>query len=246
MGATASRVRAPQPTTASDARRPRTSVVLVGDSMVREARFVLANRAPGTGLDLQVIDRGQGAPCNQLDQIRTELAKAPAVLVIEWVGNARFTVPCTKTFTSDEVVAEYRAALAKVIAVRPASTTIALVGAPPIELAPWSTTWAPLDALYRELAQTNAGVDYIDTTSTLAPGGTFTRTLPCAAAGASTGSCGTFGAPLGQAVIRDPLGFHFCPVKYDFGATDCPVPSPGAALYATAILTGIDQLLAAR
>lgn len=213
--------------------------MLVGDSMVREARFAVDARARGSGVDLTVIQRGQGAPCNQLDQVLDELAKAPDVLAIEWVGNATFTVRCTKTFHPDDVVAEYRGALERVLAARPPTTTVALVGIPPIDLVPWSTTWAPLDQLYRTLADADPHVAYVDTGTALAPDRRFTPTLPCSPGDRQDGVCGTYGAAPGQVVVRDPLGFHFCPVKYDFGTEDCPVPNPGADRYAEAIVTGL-------
>ena len=213
--------------------------MLVGDSMVREARFAVADDARAAGIDLTLLQRGQGAPCNQLDQILAAAATAPAVLGIEWVGNATFTVACTKAFQPDEVVAEYRSAIDRVLAARRAPTTIVLVGIPPITQVPWSTTWASLDRLYRSVAGADPHVTYVDTGSVLAPGGTFTATLPCAPADEAAEACGAFGAPPGRVVVRDPLGFHFCPVRYDFGTGDCPVAAPGADRYAQAIVAGL-------
>ena len=234
--------------TPTDPRRPYRppaplQVTLVGDSMAHEARTALAAAARAKHLDLTMDLLGKAAPCSQSKDVLAALARRPDVVALEWVGNALFTAGCTKAFQPAEVVAEYRAALDRFVAARPAGTTLVLVGIPPIVQYPWSTTWKLLDQLYRDTAARHAGVAYLDVTPQLAPGGTFAHALPCSGKEQAAKLCGTQGAPAGQVVVRDPIGFHFCPVRYDLDSADCPVPSPGAARYADQIVGGIPTLV---
>ncbi|MCU1355097.1 MAG: hypothetical protein JWM89_515 [Acidimicrobiales bacterium] len=217
-------------------------VVLIGDSMAREARTDIAADGRDAGLDLRLDVRGQAAPCSQERTAIAALAERPAVVAIEWIGNALFTAGCSKAFQPDEVVAEYRASLERIAAARLSGTRLALIGVPPIRQVPWDSTWAPLDRLYRDVAASEAGVEYLDVDPTIAPGGRFAATLPCTDAERAAHRCATYGAPAGQAIIRDPEGFHFCPVRYELSTGNCPVPSPGAARYARAIVDGLTAL----
>jgi hypothetical protein len=217
-------------------------VVLIGDSMAREARHDLATDAKAKGLDLRLDVRGQAAPCSQERAVLDALAERPRVVAVQWAGNARFTAGCTTAFEVHEVVAEYRASLLRIIAARKPGTTVALVGIHPILQAPWDKTWKPLDDLYRKTAADVDDISYVNVNPTIAPDRRFARTLPCNDRERSQGRCGQHGAPAGHVVVRDPDGFHFCPVRYQLSTGTCPVASPGAARYATAIVDRVAVL----
>jgi hypothetical protein len=75
------------------------------------------------------------------------------------------------------------------------------------------------------------GVHYLDAGSSVAPGDTYTRTLPCLDFETSA-----FGCEDGRIPVRAPDGNHFCPPGADATLTaTCPVWSSGAYRFASAM-----------
>ncbi|HEY4377202.1 MAG TPA: hypothetical protein VGM93_08585 [Acidimicrobiales bacterium] len=210
--------------------------------MADEARPQLLADGRAAGLDLIVIAQGKSGPCNQLSTALAVLAQRPAVLAVEWVGNTFFSSPCTKAFQPDEVRAEHVRALDAIANARRPGTIVLLVGIPPVDVQPWIASRSALEPLYQAWPASHPGFAYVDTTPSVAPDGRYVVTLPCRPADVSAKACGAFGAAPGQVVVRDPIGLHFCPVRYDNDHADCPVWNSGAQRYAEAIVAHLRTL----
>lgn len=221
-------------------------MILIGDSMANESRRELQAAAAAAHLPLQLITKGKAGPCDQLGEVEAALATRPLAVAVQWIGNTRFTSKCTMAFTPDEVKAEFTKALERIAAKRLRGTTVVLVGIPPITQVPWDGSRQALDPFYRQWVATHPGFVYADTTQAVAPGDKFTRTLPCRADDVAAKACGAWGAAKGRVVVRDSLGLHFCPVKYELDVSQCPVWSSGARRYSQAIIDRLTLITGSR
>ncbi len=106
------------------------------------------------------------------------------------------------------------------------------------------TGLSPLGQMFSQLpARFPAGnlVRYIDGATPLELNGKFTYTLPCLPWETCTGR---WANGTKTVVVRQPDGFHFCPVNEKpniFGIVVCPVPMPGASRFALTMTGAISR-----
>jgi len=213
---------------------PTGRVILYGDSLSMEASGAFLDEL-GRTADAEVITRAVPgeAPCDALDDMTADLALAPAVVVIQYVGNNGS--PCSRgpdgrPLTGADLVerteADVRAAT-ELFATR--GTRVVLVGGPDAPGLPGGAARGIADA-YNEIVNEWAGRDlgrvrYADAAATVSGADhAYADRLPCRDEEGPDEGCVD-----GEVVVRAEDRIHFCPVTHDDLA--CPVPSPGAARF---------------
>jgi hypothetical protein len=170
------------------------------------------------------------------------------VLVIEFIGVAYTS--CMRDangvpLSGQSLINRYAAAAESVIAMASAAGAVVYFVSPPIYRAQAALYVGdtPLGVMFSELPARNPGkaVRFIDAALAVEWHGHYTDTLPCAPFETCTGRWPD-GTP--TVVVRQADGGHFCPVAEvptgdAFGISTCPVYSPGAFRYATAITSRI-------
>lgn len=185
--------------------------------------------------------------CDWLPEIRRELDPAnragfhPQAVVLEFTGVALYA--CMKDahgkpLAGEAIIDKYIADTATAIHLAAAAQVPIYFVSPPIyrEDASKYVDTTPLGQLYASLPAEYPGgqVRYIDAAEAVEWHGHYTNTLPCLSFEHCTGHW-----PDGTrtVVVREDDGRHFCPVHEIWW--DCPVPSPGAWRYATAITSRV-------
>jgi hypothetical protein len=218
------------------ARETRPTVVLYGDSLGQEAADALGTQLDGVAR-FEDAAVGGAALCDTLDRIRTDVREdTPTYALIQYSGNnitACMRQANGRPLEGAELAAKYRTdAETAVQVLRDRGVEVYLVGSPSAAL----TFGAQfVNAEFQQIAQQwerrGGGVHYIDAGTSVAPGDTFTRTLPCLKFETSE-----FGCDEGRIPVRAPDGNHFCPPGADATLTaSCPVWSSGAYRFAAAM-----------
>ncbi|ABD10418.1 hypothetical protein ThrDRAFT_03767 [Frankia casuarinae] len=203
--------------------RPR--VALWGDSLAWEAgdAFDEAARADG-GTAVLVRTWGGTAPCDWLMDIRDQARRwRPTTAVLVFSGNQ--VTPCMQ---GRDLVTAYREDVTKAVTMLTnQGIEVVLVDAPPRrDQTVDEAGMTPLDRLWRQIAAEHERTRVVPAGRVLTMDGRFTSTMPCAA--------GETCEPGGVVTVRSPDGVHFCPLPQK-PMTACPVPSPGAVRFGTAI-----------
>jgi hypothetical protein len=226
-------------------------VVLYGDSLAWESRdaFALA-LADHESLEVETRTFGGTAICDWLGQMTEDASTlAPGIVVVEFSGNS-FT-PCMTdvngvSLSGPELEERYEADATTVInTFVPLGTQVVFAGAPAAGSDSAATKVGRLNAMYLQLAQSNAGVHYVDAGAAVLSQDSYTVTLPCLSVEPCVGGYDSNG--LAVNVVRAPDGVHFCPVNGQAvqGLTDdCPVWSSGAFRYGTALAQPVIDSLA--
>jgi len=225
---------------------PPPRVGLYGDSLgVESADAVRATLDGDARLDAVV--QGGAALCDALPQIERDADRERhEVVLLQFTGNNVTDCmrgPDGRPLQGDALAAKYATdGETAVAALRDRGVEVVLVGSP---VGARTTTPAQIDAAFSSIADAWAakggGVSYVDAGATvLAPDGTFTRTLPCAADEGPDRGCED-----GRIVVRAPDGVHFCPIATT-GAAPCPVYSSGARRFGTAMAQPVVDLLRSR
>jgi hypothetical protein len=206
-------------------RRGEPRIALWGDSMAWEARDTFARTVrQQSRASVLVHTFGGTAACDWLDDMGTQAGKwRPTVAVLAFSGNT--TSACMR---GRDALAAYRKDVTK--AVRMLTGTgakVLLVEAPPRQdqtVDPAGMT--ALDHLWHDIASDRRHTEVIPAGKVVTDHGRFATTLPC--------QHGEFCDLAGNVAVRSPDGVHFCPVA-EPPMTPCPVPSPGAERYGTAM-----------
>lgn len=206
-------------------------VVLYGDSLSMEASpaFVAEmDRIADAGLELRT-EPGT-SPCDVLDQMRTDLALEPDVVVIQYVGNNASECmrgPGGEELTGPALVERFDADVRTATELFATSgARVVLVGGPHAPGLPGDGT-LDIAERYDEIVNEWAGRDlgrvrYADAAATVTDDDhLYAERLPCRDDEGPEQGCDD-----GEVIVRNPDRVHFCPV--DHGELVCPVPSPGA------------------
>ena len=230
-------------------------VILYGDSLAWEARHVF-EAALAAHLDIRVVTRtfGGTAICDWLDEMAADAIELqPGLVVIEFVGN-NFT-PCMRspdgaplagTALIDRYTSDAEAAVATFGSI---GSQVVFAGAPVSRagMGPLTSSEAPLNNAYAELASDHPDVHFVDAGSAVLADGRWTATLPCLPEEPCDVSDGQLVA--GHTPVRAPDTLHFCPAADADGQTvtgDCPVWSSGAYRYGTAMAQPVLDSIEAR
>ncbi|EIV93597.1 hypothetical protein [Frankia sp. QA3] len=203
--------------------RPR--VAMWGDSLAWEAgtAFSRTVRADGHS-EVLVRTWGGTAACDWLSDIRDQARRwRPTVAALAFSGNQ--WTPCMQ---GRDLLTAYREDVTRAVELLTGrGAEVVLVEAPPRrDQVVDAAGLTPLDRVWRQIAATHERTRVAPASRTITADGRFTTTLPCV-----TGeTCG----PGGLVTVRSPDGTHFCPLVQP-PMTACPVPSPGAVRYGTAI-----------
>ncbi|WP_419469402.1 hypothetical protein [Candidatus Frankia alpina] len=203
--------------------RPR--VAMWGDSLAWEAgaSFSRTVRADGHS---QVLVRTWGgtAPCDWLADIRDQSRRwRPTVAALAFSGNQG-----TACMQGRDLATAYREDVTRAVELLTSrGAEVVLVDAPPRRDQPVDAAGLTLlDQVWRQIAGTHQRTRVAPAGRAITADGRYTPTLPCAVGE----TCG----PGGMVTVRSPDGTHFCPLVQP-PMTACPVPSPGAVRYGTAI-----------
>ncbi|WP_250642974.1 hypothetical protein, partial [Frankia sp. AiPa1] len=203
----------------------RQRVVLWGDSLAWEAgsaftRDVEADR----GNAALVRTWGGTAPCDWLADVPAQIhAFRPTVAALAFSGNQG-----SDCMRGRELIGAYRADVTRLVeTLTGAGITVILVEAPPrADQAVDAAGRTQLDRLWKQIAAAHPRTSVAAAGRAVTDNGRFTPTLHCVAGE----TCG----PSGFVTVRSPDGTHFCPTIVP-PMTACPLPSPGAVRYGTAI-----------
>ncbi|HET6953340.1 MAG TPA: hypothetical protein VFI47_23365 [Acidimicrobiales bacterium] len=210
-------------------------VILYGDSLSTEASGTFVKELRRTSAAEIITRPVPGAsPCDALPAMQADLALAPTVVVIQYVGNN--VSPCTRgpggeRLTGDALAARFDADVrAATDMFATAGTRVVLVGGPDAPGLDGGATLAIVD-VYERIVTEWAGRDigrvrYADAAATVTDDHHFVDRLPCEPDEDAAQGCVD-----GQVVVRTDDRIHFCPAPLD-GLT-CPVESPGARRFGT-------------
>ncbi|MCM3922279.1 hypothetical protein ND748_11495 [Frankia sp. AiPs1] len=200
-------------------------VAMWGDSLAWEAgaSFTRTVRADDHS---QVLVRTWGgtAACDWLTDIRDQARRwRPTVAALAFSGNQG-----TACMRGRDLVAAYREDITRAVELlTDRGVEVVLVDAPPRRDQPVDAAGlTPLDRVWRQIAATHEHTRVAPAGRAISADGRYSATLPCAVGE----TCG----PGGMVTVRSPDGTHFCPLVQP-PMTACPVPSPGAIRYGTAI-----------
>ena len=211
---------------------------LFGDSLSLEAAGFFTEQLTLAGADVRTSTLGGTAICDFLPAIANdEEAWHPAVAVLQFSGNS--LTPCMVDhatgahYTGEALIDRYRIATAQAVAILTAAGThVLLAGSPPGRSDPPGAH--PLTDMYRELAASSPGVEFIDAGDALTVDGAYTDRLPCLPGEPCPGT----GTEAGTNAVRAPDGAHFCPsappTVHD-GVAACAAWSSGAWRFASAL-----------
>ncbi|MCM3882634.1 hypothetical protein [Frankia sp. R82] len=200
-------------------------VVLWGDSLAWEAEPVFTREVQADRKATALVRTWGGtAPCDWLSDVPVQIhAFHPTVTALAFSGNQG-----SACMRGRDLIGAYRADISHAIdLLTTAGVAVVLVEAPPRADQPVDAAGrTALDRVWQQLAVEHPHVTVAAAGRTVTDNGRFTPTLRCRAGE----TCG----PSGFVTVRGPDGTHFCPVTMP-PMVRCPIPSPGAARYGTAI-----------
>ncbi len=222
-------------------------IVAFGDSLLHESRDDVATLTSEVGT-AEWYTRPGSAPCDWNEELAVVAATPPDVVILEFSGNAN--TPCVRgaggvALTATALADRYRADLtAAVDAFTTAGVRVLLVDAPRGRPGPprgdqfdgpEPFTVPILQAIVRQATDDGSEVELVRAgRRVLTPTGAWTATLPCNEMDRNEGGCID-----GRAEVRGPDGAHFCPLGWPDERGICPVWSPGAWRYASAIAEAV-------
>ena len=219
-------------------------VILYGDSLAWEAEDSFVGAFAGrTGVQVLTRTYGGTAICDWLDEMQADAAAlAPGAVVLEFSGNA--LTPCMQDanghgLVDDAYWARYQADARTAIEIfTPTKTRVFLAGAPISQHQQLTGDFhgGMVNAMYTEIADQYAAVDYVDAGAAVLDQGRWTPSLPCLPGEPCTG--GTDLLDRGVNLVRAPDGGHFCPAADEAKrgvVAACPVWSSGAYRYGNAM-----------
>jgi hypothetical protein len=228
-------------TAAADPKPADPKIAIYGDSLTLQASPYLTAISKAFGLRLVVRAFSGTAPCDFVAVLRKDLTdERPDLVMFAFSGNSVATCMLDTTgrpLTGDAVIAKYRAdteAAADMTTERHRPFLVASPPAPRGKMAIWKS----LDDLYRQIATTHAGVQYVDAGQEIAPGGVFSPTQQClpyeTRIPQAERSCS---GPDAKIPVRGADGGHFCGNTGPTAAVLCPTYSSGAMRYAVSLVT---------
>jgi len=213
--------------------RPEGVVILYGDSLSMEATVGFVpelNRIADARVEVRAVPGT--SPCDALDQMQADLALAPDVVVIQYVGNNAsgcILGPEGEQLTGDDLVERFEADVRTATELFATNgARVVLVGGPHAPGMPGRASLGIAEA-YNEIVNEWAGRDlgrvrYADAAATVTDDHRYTDRLPCREDEGPDQGCDD-----GGVTVRNPDRIHFCPVDHD--ALVCSVPSPGAVRF---------------
>jgi len=221
-------------TTKPATQRPR--VFVYGDSLSVQADPYLTAIGKIFGLTIKVHAFSGTAPCDFLPFLQSDLgAKRPDVVLFAFSGNSIATCMLDDTgkpLVGAAVLAKYRADTDAAIEATTRAHLPFLLASPPAPEAK-SATWKQFDDLYRAIAASHPGVQYVDAGQDIAPGGQFFATQQCLPFEVNLPQTKNTCRPTDAHItVRGPDGAHFCGDATLANASPCSAYSSGALRYA--------------
>jgi hypothetical protein len=219
--------------------RPR--IAIYGDSLTLQASPYLTAISKAFGLRLVVRAFSGTAPCDFLPVLRKDLTEQrPDLVMFAFSGNSVATCMLDDTgkpLTGLAVFTKYRADTEAAADMTTRFHRPFLIASPPAPRGKMAI-WKALDDLYRDIATTHAGVQYVDAGQNIAPGGVFSATQRClpyeTRIPQAKGSCS---GPDADIRVRGADGGHFCGDSGPTTAVLCSSYSSGAMRYAVNLVT---------
>jgi len=218
-------------------------VSVYGDSLSVQAGPYLAGVGRAFGLRVTVRAFSGTAPCDFLDPLRKDLAAGPGppdLVLFAFSGNSVGTCMLDasgRPLTGVALLAKYRADTVAAADLTTAAHRPFLVASPPAPRGK-EGIWKALDDVYRDVATTHPGVQYVDAGQDIAPGGEFAPTQQClpfeSKIPGAQRTCRTVDSDI---PVRGPDGGHFCGDAAPTAAVLCPSYSSGAMRYAVNLLS---------
>jgi hypothetical protein len=210
---------------------PEGLVILYGDSLSLEASVgFVPEMGRITRAEVVLRPKPGESPCDALDDMRADVALAPDVVVIQFVGNNASECvrgPDGEQLTGEALADRFEADVRTATELFAAQgTRVVLVGGPHAPGLPGKASRAIAEA-YLDIANEWAGRDlgrvrYADAAAMVTGDDhTFAARLPCRDDEGAAEGCED-----GEVTVRNPDRIHFCPVDHD--QVICSVPSPGA------------------
>ena len=213
---------------------------IYGDSLSAQAYPFSSYLLSSGGKATTVNDTfGGTAPCNWLSTMQADAAAVtdpPNAVIIQFSGNVSNCYSNNPSPESPALVADYRSDIQTAInAFAAHAIHVYLVGAPIASSQngpPLDPNWDVFNQLYAQLAASDpALVTFEDVGAVVeGPSHTYVHYMQCLYF-ETVCNGPSYGAPTGTNVVRQPDGFHFCPVQIT-GTNPCPVYSSGALRYA--------------
>ena len=225
-------------------------VAVFGDSLAVQAGPYLARAAKALHVKLTIYAFPGTAPCDflgVLDDVLT--SKDPDIVLFAFRGNSFVTCMLDgsgQPLAGDAVIAKYRADL-EAAADQTVRANRPLILASPPAARGMHELWQQLDDLYRQIAATHPGVQYVDAGTDIAPGGQFAATQPCLARERKhppgKSRCRSAGSRI---AVRSRDGLHFCGRSLTRPPLRCPSYSSGALRYARNLVGAAEQAVRER
>jgi hypothetical protein len=225
----------------SSPKRATARISVYGDSLSVQSAPYLTGVANALGLRLSIHAFSGTAPCDFLAILRKELASNPPALVLfAFSGNSIATCMLDATghpLTGDAVVAKYRADTEAAADATTQAHRPFLLASPPAPRGK-EAVWKALDDLYREIAATHVGVQYVDAGQDIAPAGQFATTQQCLPFESKIPEAQSVCRSADSSIpVRGTDGGHFCGNAMATAAVVCPTYSSGAMRYAVNLVS---------
>ena len=220
--------------TPGPSRVPRVNVY--GDSLTVQADPYLHAIAKVYGFTVTVRAFSGTAPCDFVPTLQSDLrTRRPDLVLFAFSGNSIATCMLDDSgspLTGGAVLAKYGTDTDAAIGLAAAAHASFVLASPP---APYlkAATWKQFDDLYRSIAASHPGVQYLDAGQDIAPGGQFNATQQCMPFEVNLPQAkGTCLGPDAKIAVRGPDGAHFCGNATLATAVPCSSYSSGAMRYA--------------
>ncbi len=216
--------------------RRNTRVNIYGDSLTVQAAPYLNAIGKVYGLTVKVRAFSGTAPCDFLPLLESDLRKRkPDLVLFAFSGNSIATCMLDGSghpLVGDAVLAKYAADTDTAIAETTRAHVPFVLASPPAPFAK-AATWKQFDDLYRSVAASHPGVNYVDAGQDIAPGGEFSATQQCMPFEVNLPQARTAcHGPDADIAVRGPDGAHFCGNATLTTANPCSAYSSGAMRYA--------------
>jgi hypothetical protein len=217
------------------------NVLVYGDSLTVQASPYLTAVSQQFGLNMTAQAFAGLAPCDFLSFLRKDLRhRHPDLVVFAFSGNSVETCmldPSGQPLRGLPMLAKYRADTETAADLATAARVPFVVVSPPASRGK-EDVWKELDTIYRNIAATHVGVQYVDGGQNIAPGGVFTPTQQCLPfelkIPQAQGVCQSTESTI---PVRGPDGGHFCGNTASTDAVLCPTYASGAMRYAVNLVT---------